>query len=536
MSRSGARKRVALPKEITDPSKIDFPTFLSKWNHFLGRPTPELHLRYAVWLEATMDAPQRHLQSFRMGGKSYVVCLYAVWRLFRDPDCTFIIISSTQKFATRNAGWIKSFLTQHPWTKHLVPQNDETVWQITNFTVLRSPAPVEHSIQALAVTGTITGSHCETEIICDDIESADNSRTQEARERIAEAMGEIKAIAPRALYVGTFHAGKNSIYLPMIADPEIPSIQIPIYTMPEGVEDTEENEDLRIWAWPEKFDSKRFRNICKGMTQGFIDSQYMCRPVDLNTGGLDLQFVNSFNSDVQLSKSSVWGDNRITAKLTTPDPADPSKQIEHSIVDLIAGWDPASGKKEDDSVLAIAGRSRDDKTFLLRTVALPPINDQGWKPQIDVILKTLKEMGITKIAVETNMNPTLPAELRMAAGDYPLQVISSHETITKEVRIRLALEATITRGTFWVHESVMQGEFAKQAGDFPLNCKSSSKAPNDYIDAAARAVQNLMKIPPGLVLDVGFRRHRIGHSGVTFKTGHAGGSIMDRIRAGRSAR
>jgi hypothetical protein len=99
--RSGAKKRTKIEQVIDDPLSVSFEEFLDVWNHAQKLTTPDLHKRFARWLVETMGSPRRHLQAFRFSGKSFITSCYVAWRLFRNPNATFIIISATQKLATR---------------------------------------------------------------------------------------------------------------------------------------------------------------------------------------------------------------------------------------------------------------------------------------------------------------------------------------------------------------------------------------------------------------------------------------------------
>lgn len=516
----GKKNRTKIEPVIDDPSSVSFEEFLDAWNHTQNLTTPDLHKRFAHWLVEHMGSPRRHLQAFRFSGKSFITSCYVAWRLFRNPNATFIIISATQKLATRNASFIRSVLENHPWTEHLVPQGEAELWQRTSFTVNRPATLLEASVQALALTGDFTGAHAEGgdngELIADDIETSENSRTAEGREYVSERIQEFKALCPSATFLGTFHAGKRSIYIPMIEDPEIPTLLVPIY---EGEAPEDGQPDRRKFAWPERFGAAKVAELFKGNTNAYNESQYLCRPSDMNVGGLDLEFAHTYPDEIVRTQSSQWFESevRVAANIGP-----------HQLVDVLAAWDPASGKK-DDSVLAIVAKSKDDNTFLHRVIKLPRTNHEGWKPQVDAIIAAMKQFGITKVHVETNTNPTLPAELKMAAerAQYRIRVLPVHNTLQKELRVRLALEASITNGRFFMHSSVLESEFPKQAADFPANMKG--KAPNDYIDAAAFGVLHLRKLPPGVSIH-GMNDYRTGTSSVAYQRGRVGGDPMARTR------
>ncbi|WP_020695454.1 phage terminase large subunit [Reyranella massiliensis] len=511
---------------------VDFPTFLRMWNLHLGQSTPELHVRMARWLEATEGKPTRLLMCFREAAKSWLISLFIAWSLYRDPNRSFIMLSASQTLANKNAGFVRGMIENHPLCQHLVPPGKmDELWRRTSFTVVRSKTLPNPSVQALSLKGDIVGLHADL-IFADDLETLEGSRTEEGRDLIRTRRSQLRSIAPKITYIGTPHAGAASMYKPMLEDAEnIEAMVVPILT---------EDEDNVFYAWPEMRGSEYIANLRTGadaIPDSEWESQFLLRFVDMNAGGLQIDLAHEY-SDPLLSQNITrgwsgragdddWGSTRTEAKIGQFD-----------IVDALAAWDPSKAqKKSDDSVAAIVARSKDDRTFLHHISKLPAIDHEGWKPQIRAILRIMKGYGITKIVVETNVNPAMGAEIRMIAEDRSepdthipgIVVIEKDNKLPKEVRIRASLERYINRARFHIHSSIRNTKFIEQCRDFPHNLIGKRK--NDWIDAAAFGILHLRQLPAGVVIDGNFDRRTRGVQSST--AGRAHGSALERLRAGR---
>lgn len=517
MSSVRAKRKVPV-RAVLAGVKVSFPEFLMMWNNVTNQTTPPFHLELAVWYEQTQGRHTRLLQASRDAAKSWMTCLYLCWRLYCDPCATFIVISSIAELATRNAAFIRGMIENHPLTKHLVPVGETELWRRQSFTIVRDKTLPNPSVQALALGSDITGRHAD-ELYADDVETFKNSSSSEERARVREEIKQFRSISPRVTWIGTPHAGSASIYNPLLADPEhCASIQFPAYT--------EDAEGTRTYLWPEneKLSPDGLALKLHDLGQREFDSQFLLKPANVNTAGLEIEFMHVYEGEIVQNQTRHWYTDEITRVSATVG--------DHELVDLLCSWDPASGK-EDDSVCTIVAKTNKDNTLLHKAIKLPPIDGTGWARQTDEIIKTMRAYGVVKIIVETNTNPALPAELRMAADrvSYKIRVIGIHSTMKKEQRVRLALETAISAGRFFVHASVLETKFREQAESFPACMKG--KAANDFIDAAALGVLSLRKLPPGSIINSGLLNYGPTRAQQSIKQGHAGGDVFARLRDGR---
>ena len=184
-----------------------FPEFLKAvWDH-LNLPTPtraqlEIAHRLQYGYDSTeartlskkelrrrlKEARQDIIRAFRSLGKSYITACFAIWLLMRNPrDEKVLVVSATgakaKQFVRQVKGIIQSF-GPCQWLLEGDRENGiERRDQAELFDVAGSSLSQVASMTAAGITGQITGNRATT-IIADDIEIPDNSKTEEARQRI----------------------------------------------------------------------------------------------------------------------------------------------------------------------------------------------------------------------------------------------------------------------------------------------------------------------------------------------------------------
>jgi hypothetical protein len=160
------------------------------------------------------------LEAFRGIGKSYLTAGFALWRLYRNPFSEkILVVSASGSKAKEFVSMAKTLLTSMDIFAHLVPREDQrdTAWafDVNGASISQSP-----SVKAVGITGQITGSRA-TLIIADDIEVTDNSRTEEARERLLHKTNEFAAIkvtgGADVIFLGTPQT-EESIYTKLIRE------------------------------------------------------------------------------------------------------------------------------------------------------------------------------------------------------------------------------------------------------------------------------------------------------------------------------
>lgn len=160
------------------------------------------------------------IEAFRGIGKSYVTSAFALWRLYRNPFPEKILVASASGSKAKEfISMTKTLLLTMDLFEHMRPRDDQrdTAWSfdVNGASISQSP-----SVKAVGITGQITGSRA-TLIIADDIEVTDNSRTEEARQRLLDKTNEFAAIkvtgGADVVFLGTPQT-EESIYTRLIRE------------------------------------------------------------------------------------------------------------------------------------------------------------------------------------------------------------------------------------------------------------------------------------------------------------------------------
>lgn len=186
--------------------KGDFVAFLFVLWEALGLPKPtrcQIDIARAL---AKGDIKRFILQAFRGVGKSFIVCAFVVWALWRDPQLKMLIVSASKERADANSIFIKRIIDLLPFLAELKPQQGQRD-SVISFDV--GPATPDHSpsVKSVGITGQLTGSRADI-IIADDVEIPSNSATQGARDKLWGLVQEFAALikplsTSRVIYLGT---------------------------------------------------------------------------------------------------------------------------------------------------------------------------------------------------------------------------------------------------------------------------------------------------------------------------------------------
>ena len=188
-----------------DAVKKDFRKFVFVlWKHLnLPDPTP-VQYDIAKYLQ---DGPKRSMISaFRGVGKSWLTSAYVVWLLLNNPDTKIMVVSASKDRSDAFSVFVKRIIHELDICQHLKPGPDQ---RSSNISFDVGPAKADHSpsVKSVGITGQLTGSRADI-IIADDVEVANNSDTQLARDKLSEQVREFDAIlkpleSSRIIYLGT---------------------------------------------------------------------------------------------------------------------------------------------------------------------------------------------------------------------------------------------------------------------------------------------------------------------------------------------
>jgi len=182
----------------------DFRNFLFiVWKHLrLPSPTP---LQYEI-ADYLQNGPKRQIiEAFRGVGKSWITSAYVLWRLLRDPNEKFLIVSASKQRSDDFSIFTQRLITEMPILQHLAPTDDQRSSKIA-FDVAPTRAAHAPSVKSVGVFGQMTGSRA-THVIADDVEVQNNSDTEDKRDKLLATVLEFEAIivpkVGRITYLGT---------------------------------------------------------------------------------------------------------------------------------------------------------------------------------------------------------------------------------------------------------------------------------------------------------------------------------------------
>lgn len=181
------------------------------WAHLRLPPPTRRQRRIAHRLQKANGGWEDIIRAFRGIGKSYITAAFVLWRLMRNPyDEKILVVSATGGKAKEFVAMVKSLLNSMDILSFLRGGRRDMA---DMFDVAGASISQSYSLKAASITGQITGSRA-TLIVADDIEIENNSKTEEARERLMRATSEFEAIKmPGAdvVYLGTPQT-EESIY------------------------------------------------------------------------------------------------------------------------------------------------------------------------------------------------------------------------------------------------------------------------------------------------------------------------------------
>jgi hypothetical protein len=178
--------------------------------------------------EPVYEGREDIIRAFRGIGKSFITAAFVLWCLMRNPrDEKVLVISASGGKAEEFVAMAKNLLHRMPILAFLIPRDDQRN-KAMKFDVNGASIAQSYSVKAAGITGQIVGSRA-TLIIADDIEVVENSKTEEARERLMRSTSEFEAIKmPGAIviYLGTPQT-EESIYNRLVKERQYSCFCIP---------------------------------------------------------------------------------------------------------------------------------------------------------------------------------------------------------------------------------------------------------------------------------------------------------------------
>lgn len=168
----------------------DFRNFLYLAWKAMGLKEPDpIQYDIADWLGT--GPVKRQVRGMRGVGKSYITAAYSNWRLYKNPDISIIVVSGIANLAQDFIGLSRKMLGAMDVCSHLQPGEWDKDGAFQFVSGARTRPQKDPTVWSCGIGTSKTGHHADL-IICDDIETPENSDTVEKRERLLRLIAELE--------------------------------------------------------------------------------------------------------------------------------------------------------------------------------------------------------------------------------------------------------------------------------------------------------------------------------------------------------
>lgn len=470
----------------------DFEFFLTYVFHYINLPEPsKVQKRLAKIL---CGQPERHIiNAHRAFGKSIITGVYATWRLLRDVNEKILIVSGNSTKANEISSFARRLLDLVPILNHLVPQDDMRD-AVVSFDVAGCEVTIAPSVKVAGIFGSYTGSRA-TLVIADDIETPENSATQEMREKLLAKSEEFEALnVPNKhfsiIYLGTPQSAE-SIYSTRGNNlgSKYNRTIIPL-EVPEDVDLYEGDLDEIVYTMgkagspvhPELFPIKKINEKKAGYSTAGYRLQFMLDTTlsDAEKYPLKLKHLTTLYVDADEAPAVVKHTNDLDYKVHefinvgfNGDGFYKSPKISEKLLpyDFKIMSIDSSGTGSDETACAVIG-VLNGNIFLLDSFGT---TDGASDKTLMNIAKKAKEHEVSEIIIEKNFSGGVFTSLleKFITHVYPCTITEVNSTGQKEKRIIETLEPIMKNNKLFISNKVVTEdlELFKQGigrGDYSL--------------------------------------------------------------------
>lgn len=472
--------------KVTDQDlKDDFKLFVCYVWSLLGLPAPtKVQLLICDYLQDEKYS-DKIIQAFRGVGKSYLTSCYVLWRLWRNKDLKFLIISASKIRADDFSNFCFILLDLVPQLNHLKPTEKDraskVAWDVHDC------APAQScSVTSKGITSQIAGARADV-VIADDIEVKGNSATADQREKLKNLVADFESIKKGDEGHGS-HA--QTVFL--------------------GTPQTEESvyNDMRGFhkrIWPSRYPTEDKLRDLQGDICPYLEDELADDP-DLVGKPTD---PKRFSDEVLLAKELKMGRSSFALQFQLDTSLSDSERYPLKLSDLIVyeaggekapvsiSWSnskdnqltdlPALGFSSDryykpnyvdpnwvsyeGGVMAIdpSGRGKDETAYLvlkylhgyLFVTKVGSISGGYEKESLESLAKIAKDQSVNSILVESNFGDGMYAQLLRPIVNrvYPCPIDEVRHHTQKELRIIDTLEPVMNSHKLIVSQSAIQEDF-----------------------------------------------------------------------------
>lgn len=463
----------------TDPLKKDFRKFLFVvWNH-IGLPTPT-PIQYDI-AQFLQNGPNKIcIEAFRGVGKSFITSAYVLWKLYKDPQLKFLVVSASKSRADAFTTFTMRLIQEMPILEHLKPKESQRNSRI-EFDVGPAVADQSPSVKSVGITGQLTGSRAD-EIIADDVEVLNNAATADMREKLLERTKEFSAILKplehaKIIYLGTPQT-EDSIYNKL---PETFEVRVWPALIPSKEEAEKYGESLAPFI--RKLMLKRQEGVSTDPDR-FTDIDLAARQAEYGRAGFQLQFMlNTSLSDTEryplkvrdLIIMDVPHDKAPMKVDWMPDMKREMKELpnlsmagdrfytfaSHSDIfgeytGTVMAIDP-SGRGKDETGYAVV-KMLNGSLWVRRAGGLPGGYDM---PTLQKLAMIAKEEGVNHVIIEANFGDGMYTSLftPVISKIHPCAIEEVKHSTQKERRIIDTLEPVMSRHKLIVDRMVIEDDY-----------------------------------------------------------------------------
>ena len=430
------------------------------------------------------------IEGFRGVGKSWITAAFCIWLWLRNPNLRIMVVSASKSRADKFAQFVRRLIYEIPEFQYLKPARGQRD-AVNAFDVGPSSNHQAPSMTSLGITGQLVGNRADI-IIADDVETANNSMTQSARDWLREAVKEFDSILSpggRIVFLGTPQY-EASLYNELRTRGYVCRIWPARYPTPKQVEGYEGCLAPMIW------NALKANERLAGRTTDplrFNDGELVKREASLGRSTFQLQFMLDTTlsdqerfplkiSDLILLPLAVekapisldWSvDSRYVANEVIspgfagdvwrrPMFADTERMVYTGSVMAI---DPA-GRGGDETAYAVV-KILNGRLFLTAAGGLQGGYDDDSLKALAMVAQYQK---VNQIIVESNFGDGMFSQLlRPIIGKvHPCAIEEVHSSIQKEKRIIDTLEPVMNQHRLVVNEEVA-------INDYKLNREHSPK-------------------------------------------------------------